>query len=934
MPVERVTLAAISTALGPNLVETMGDMDVAPSDVHHDSRAVTSGSLFVAVPGSTADGHDHAPRAVSQGAVALIVERRLDLDVPQLIANDSRLALGPASAAVHGHPDRAISLVGITGTNGKTSVTFLIEAIAVAAGRTAGLVGTTGARVAGEPHPLERTTPEASDLMRLLARMVDGGVDIAAIEVSSHALDLGRVDGLTFAVAAFTNLSQDHLDFHGDMESYYLAKRSLFVPERARHAVVWIDDAAGRRLAGEIALPMTTVGTSPAAEVRVVDVEVALDKVSFTLLVAGDAVPLTVHQPGRFTVENAAVAAACALHLGIDTDSIREGLAAAKPPPGRMELIGGAGFPVFVDYAHTPEAIATVISVMRSATAGRVIVVVGAGGDRDRSKRPIMGAAAATADIVYITSDNPRSEDPDAIIEEVVSGIGEGHDGVNVEPDRRAAIRRAIADGSPGDVVLVLGKGHEQGQELAGGVVVPFDDRSVVREEIAGAKLSAGAAWDLAGLADAVGGRLVGSPDDEITGVSTDSRSITAGSLFVAIRGETYDGHVYTEEAITAGAKAVLVEASAAVASEPRIEVEDTLTALRDLAAARRTALAMPVVAITGSTGKTSTKDLLAAALPDAYASPRSFNNEIGVPLTILGAPSDAAHLVVEVGSRGAGHIRWLMPAVRPDVAIITNLGLVHLETFGSTDGLADAKFELVESLGAGGVAVLPVEEERLRRPHRGTSMTFGTSPRADVHVDDITLDEGGRPSFTLHTAAGSRDLTLPLPGRHQALNAAAAAAAGLAVGVPLERLCSGMEKAAGSAWRMEIHRGRYTVVNDAYNANPDSVEAALRTVAEMPGRHVAVLGKMAELGPVEKAEHLRIGDLAHDLGFAAVIVVGEDPGIAEGARPIARPVPDADAALAILDEYLRDGDTVLVKASRSVGLERLALRLAEAARA
>lgn len=436
--------------------------------------------------------------------------------------------------------------------------------------------------------------------------------------------------------------------------------------------------------------------------------------------------------------------------------------------------------------------------------------------------------------------------------------------------------------------------------------------------------------WTLAEIAAACRGELHGEADLRVGRVGTDSRAVERGELFVAIRGETFDGHAFASAALAAGAAAVLVDDRGDGANGPHIVVDDTLVALRDLAAKRRAELEIPVVAVTGSTGKTSTKDLLAQALPGAWASPRSFNNEVGVPLTVLQTPDACSYLVVEVGSRGVGHIEWLMPAVRPDVAIITNLGVVHLETFGTEERLADAKWELVEGLVAGGTAVLPVDEPRLARPVNGSVVTFGAHPAADVWCDGVTLDGDGRASFTLHTSRGSRSLKLTMAGRHQADNAAAAAAAGLTLGVDLDRLVEGIERAAGSPWRMEIHRGAVTVVNDAYNANPDSVAAALRTVSEMPGRHVAVLGRMAELGPVEETEHVRIGRLAAELGYAAVVVVGDDAGIATGAGRLARPVADAEAAHEVLRGYVREGDVVLVKASRAVGLETLARGLIE----
>lgn len=439
--------------------------------------------------------------------------------------------------------------------------------------------------------------------------------------------------------------------------------------------------------------------------------------------------------------------------------------------------------------------------------------------------------------------------------------------------------------------------------------------------------------WTIADVATATAGIFVGDGATAVSGVSTDSRSVCAGDLFVAIAGEHFDGHDFVAAAGAAGASASLV-GSGRSSAEPRVEVVDTVAALRDLAAQHRASLRQPFVAVTGSTGKTTTKDMLAAALPGAWASPRSFNNEIGVPLTVLGTPRNAGFAVIEVGSRRLGDIDWLVPAVEPDVAIITNIGNVHFETFGSTDNVVAAKFELVEALGAEGVAVLPADEPRLvDRAHGATMATFGVDVEATVTAHDVLLDEGGLPTFTLDTPVGSCRVTVPIPGAFQAVNAAATVTAGLALHVPLDTLVAGLATVEGSAWRMEVHRGRYAVVNDAYNANPRSVEAALRTVVAMPGRHVAVLGQMAELGLVSESEHRRIGRLARELGFARVIVVGNASQLADGAGDIAHRVPDADAAVAAALDELTDGDVVLVKASRSVGLEAVAEPLIVASR-
>ena len=436
--------------------------------------------------------------------------------------------------------------------------------------------------------------------------------------------------------------------------------------------------------------------------------------------------------------------------------------------------------------------------------------------------------------------------------------------------------------------------------------------------------------WTLATVAAATGGVVDGDSTMPVHSISTDSRTVEPGSVFVAIRGEHHDGHDFASDAVGAGAVAALVERGSHDGLVPRIDVEDTTTALRDLAAHRRSELRMPVISITGSTGKTSTTDLLAAARPGAWASKRSYNNEIGVPLTVLTTPDDATALVIEVGSRGLGHIRWLMPAILPSVAVITNLGVVHFETFGSRDAVADGKWELVEGLVEGATAVLPDDEPKLRRDHPGPTVTFGESAKALVRISNLTTDDEGRPSFDLRSCGRVLPITLTMAGPHNARNAAAALAAATAIGIDPEMAAAGMSTAVASPWRMDVTTGRYTVVNDAYNANPTSMEAALRTVAAMPGRSYAILGEMAELGSITMEEHKRIGVLASDLGFESVITVGSDHGLAIAAG--GQNLGDPSEAFELVAQQLRDGDVVLVKGSRSVGLEVIAERLAEVA--
>jgi UDP-N-acetylmuramoyl-L-alanyl-D-glutamate--2,6-diaminopimelate ligase len=456
-----VELARIAETLSPSQV--VGDLDVEIMDLAYDSRAVSPGALFFCVRGARFDGHDLAQRAIEAGAAALVVEKPVASRVPQLVVADSRLAMAAAAPEFFGHPADQLEIAAVTGTNGKTTTAFLIQAILEAAGRKPGLLGTIESRVGGERRPAIRTTPEAIDLQRAFREMVDAGNESVAMEATSHGSALGRLAGLRFSSLAFTNLTQDHLDLHGTMEAYFEAKRRLFLEDRPP-AAVNVGDPWGRKLA-EDRPDALTYGFAGNAQLG----PDALEGIDLKL-------------KGRFNVENALAAMASARLLGIADDAIARGLESVTGVPGRFESVDeGQPFTVIVDYAHTPDSLENVLVTARELTPGRLICVFGCGGDRDREKRPLMGRIAAElADVPIVTSDNPRSEDPRAIIEEIVSGVdGE----LEVIQDRRSAIVRAIEIGEPGDVVVIAGKGHEQGQQFRDRTV-PFDDREVAREAL------------------------------------------------------------------------------------------------------------------------------------------------------------------------------------------------------------------------------------------------------------------------------------------------------------------------------------------------------------------------------------------------------------------------------------------------------------------
>lgn len=469
-----VTLGRLASVASGQLV---GGDDVEIADVTHDSRRAGPGDLFVAIRGANRDGHDFV---AAVDASAVCVEEVIDVAIPQIVVSDTRRSLAVLAAEVHGRPSRHLKVVGVTGTNGKTTVTHMLASIVAAAGLLPGVVGTVGARIGDESLALDRTSPEASDFQRLLAKMVGKKVDTVAVEVSSHALILGRMAETDFHVVAFTNLTQDHLDFHGTMEEYFAAKSRLFT-QGDGPAVICADESWGQRLVGLTSRRVVTTGKE--GDVRADGVVDGLEISRFNLVTGAGSIPVEMPLGGSFNVSNALVAAGCAQALGLELDAIGAGLTGMGAIPGRMEVVdAGQDFRIVVDYAHTPDGINEVLRTVRPLVAGRTLVVVGAGGDRDPAKRPAMGEAASHADVAFITSDNPRSEDPIEIVNQVAAGA-EGQAQLVVEPDRRAAIALAVGAAEPDDVVLILGRGHESRQEIAG-KLIPFDDRVVAREAV------------------------------------------------------------------------------------------------------------------------------------------------------------------------------------------------------------------------------------------------------------------------------------------------------------------------------------------------------------------------------------------------------------------------------------------------------------------
>ena len=939
----------------------VGDASVPVKAVRSDSRAVEPGDVFVAVRGIRSDGHAFVQAALDRGAAAIVVETELPgVAVPQVIAVDGASALAVLVGASLGDPARAMTLVGITGTNGKTTTTYLVEAILEAAGHKPGVIGTVELRwggATGTRIPAAYTTPTPHMLHEAFAQMRDAGCTHVVMEVTSIAIAQGRAAGLEFAVGAFSNLTQDHLDVHGTMEAYRDAKRRLFGELLARGdstgvAVVNVDDPEGEGMGlaapGRV-LRVSSKLAAEAAEIRVVAQDSTVRGITATL--ATPTGTFTLHAPpliGAYNVDNLALAAGIAEALAIPHAAIADGIARLAGVPGRVERVpNDADLDIFVDYAHTPDALRNVLTALRPLTARRLICVFGCGGDRDPTKRPKMGAEVTElADLAVVTSDNPRTEEPHSILEQILVAVPRPF---LVDVDRRTAIRAAIAEATPGDVVVIAGKGHEDYQIL-GTTKHHFDDR----EEAAAAVLDR---WrrSFVALADDVGGSLHGAtepvskrastptlaqpPSGHVSRVVIDSRIAARGDLYVAIRGEVHDGHAFCEAAIAAGASALLVDAKSEAAQPtrsarvPTIVVDDTRLALGAIAHGHRQRWGGKLVAVTGSAGKTTTKELVRYALAAAgatHAAAGSLNNETGVPLTLLALRSFHQFAVVEMGMRGPGQIEYLTKLAEPDVAVIVNAGTAHIELLGSTDAIAAAKSEIWLGLREGGTVVRPSDDLRLeesarRLQPRARHVTFGERDADVMLVDYQPLESGG--ALVLDVFGTRHALELHLVGRHAALDACAAIAAAHAAGASVAQILAGLVNAQPPALRGEVVTiaGRKVIV-DCYNANPASMAAAMRALAERAVGHagIAVIGDMLELGTHAPGAHRDAGALAQALGLG-VIALGEHADtVVEAGGATAERAPDPATAAARAFARTGPGDWLLLKASRGMRLERV----------
>jgi len=949
------------------ILDELKEQGVAIGNLVCDSRKVKPGDVFVAYPGEHQDGRGYIRQAIASGAAAVLWERTgFEWREDWRVANSGVIGLkalaGTIAHIAYGKPSEQLWVVGVTGTNGKTSCSQWLAAAFGKLGRNSAVIGTLGS---GFPGALDKsipnTTPEAITLHSELARFLREGARAVVMEASSIGLAQGRLNSVAFDVALFTNLTRDHLDYHGSMEAYGTAKATLFDWRGLSHAVINLDDPFGTALAGRLRGRVARTGfclerADQAALAEKVDqlivareIRVSADGIEFEIEGPPHLGRAQVRSPvlGRFNVSNLLGVAATLLASDYSLAQAASALEVLEPVPGRLERIGGGAQPlVVIDYAHSPDALAQALATLRDvahAGGGRLYCVFGCGGDRDHGKRPLMGEIAARlADRVFLTSDNPRTEDPQAIIAEIARGMPAG--GARpavIESDRRNAIFAAIAAAAPGDVLLLAGKGHETWQEI-GGRRIPFSDIAVAGEALRVPAAPAKAMMTVREAAGEIGARDAGG-DRGFEGVCSDSRAAKRGDLFVALRGERFDGHAFVMDAAAQGAAAAMVdergERQCDFSGVARIVVEDTVAGLGRLAAAWRARFDLPLLAVLGSNGKTTVKELLAAIMRREYgarevlATPGNLNNEIGLPLTVLALHGLHRCAVIEMGMNHAGEIGRLAAIARPTLAVIGNAQREHQEFLHSVGDAARASGEVFAAMAADGTAVLNADDVCIgiwREQSAGRRVvTFGLNADADVR-GRCTLTGFGA-DLEIATRSGTARTKLQLAGVHNASNALAAAAAAFAAGASLQSIAEGLASVAPVPGRLQRKSSAAgaTVIDDTYNANPDSVRAAVALLAAFPAPTVLVLGEMGEVGEQGAEFHREIGACARDAGIGRLIGLGDlTRHAAKAFGPAGTHAGSLDELLSALQPSDMPGATILVKGSRFMRMERVVAAL------
>ncbi|MCP4395000.1 MAG: UDP-N-acetylmuramoyl-L-alanyl-D-glutamate--2,6-diaminopimelate ligase [Alphaproteobacteria bacterium] len=930
-------------------LNSMDDVEIL--GITADSRKVSNGFVFAALPGVKVDGINFVPQAIENGASAILLHDKASItdEIKTKASNSNVLLLGfsnPRKAfsqmVANFYGKQPKSIVAVTGTNGKTSTCSFVRQIWGQLGEKSASIGTLGIVAPGFPKTGTLTTPDSATLHQHLHDMAEAGVTRLAMEASSHGLHQYRVTGVKVKAGAFTNLTRDHMDYHQTMESYLDAKMMLFEEEMQKGGTAVINadipeyaEIVKRCRAKE--LNVISYGENKGADISLKYQTLHSYGQDITLKVFDNEYSFTLPLIGTFQAMNAMCALGLIIAEGADVAETVATLSRLQVVPGRLEHVGTLqnGGTVLVDYAHTPDALETVLKAIRPHTEGKLHVLFGCGGDRDKGKRPQMGAIAQElADVAIVSDDNPRSEDPDIIRSEIMPACP---DALEIG-DRGKAVFEAIKGLESDDVLVIAGKGHESGQTV-NGVVHPFDDRDVARDaihEIHKELLDLKPLWTIDEISNVLHRECSGKW--AASGISIDTRTVKHGDLFVALSGDNFDGSDYIYDALRKGAVGVITNKMPEDFPENRVFLySDTLQALELLAEFARKRSKAKRIAVTGSVGKTSTKEMLLHALSEqgkTHATIGNLNNHIGMPLTLSRLPADADYCILEMGMNHLGEITPLSKLGQPEIALITSVAEVHMEFFKSIEEIADAKAEIFDGLIAGGTAILHADNPCYDRlcasaNKKGVEniVSFGESENADIRLKSYSVSADGI-SVEADVCGEVVSYSIGTIGKHWAINSLAVLALVKAIGADVKKAAASLSaitppRGRGKRTKVQVNGGTAIIIDDSYNASPMSMKAGLEVLAQIEpenkGRRIAVMGDMLELGEKSVEMHVELKDKIAECGVDKVYTAGSNMKELFNALPSDIQGACADNSTELkhtVIEGLRAGDVVLIKGS------------------
>ena len=903
------------------------------------AQNVQKGHIFVAVQGTKKDGADFIDTAIQNGAVAVLADRaNLTSSLPVLVVENANHAAAEIADLFYPTPD--LTKIAVTGTNGKTSTVYFVREILNHLGRCAASLGTIGIDSPVLKKSGSMTTPDCVTLHQSLKELADKGVRYVAMEASSHGLAQGRLDGISFAASGFTNLTRDHLDYHGTMENYLAAKTRLFAERTAPDGLIVLNAdvpeyPALRSIAEKQQIRVISYGRN-GQELQLVSQTPTAHGQDVTLKVFDKEYTVSLSVFGNFQVMNILCAVGLCLGLDLKISDMMRVLPALKAPDGRMEAVTTVnGARVFVDYAHTPDALERVLTSLRAHTQGRLLCVFGCGGNRDTGKRAQMGAIAdRLADVVYVTDDNPRFEEAAEIRNAVMEACPKG-----IEcRSRIEAVFLALNNLKAGDVCVLCGKGHETGQTVRE-TVYHYNDKAEVLAQSAAFEKEI--LWAHEELSLAFNTPVAATV--RATGVSIDTRTLLPGDLFIAVKGENTDGHHYVKTALDKGAVACVTDhLMSDILPEKQIVVSDTTDALEALARFARMRSDAIFIGVTGSSGKTTTKEMLKTVLSEqglTFATGGNFNNQIGVPLTLTRLPKKTEYAVIEMGMNHFGEMAYLSDIVRPNHTVITMVGGAHREYFKDDAAIAEAKAEIYTFADTNGTAVLNIESplyaylsEQARANGIRHIVSFGQKKGADFELTNCMVS-AEKTDVTFRWNGLEYTYSIHFAGRHFALDSLAVLAMVDAAGASVEQALKDIDKTKpvagrGATEKVQVDGKSILLIDDAYNANPLSMAASVQTLgAHQNTRRVAVLGDMLELGAESQAFHKNLAPILIANKIDLVFTVGPEMKALFLSLPKemqGESVLSAEEIIPALIKNLKDGDTVLVKASNGTGLKKV----------